>query len=363
MPSLQRKKYEDTSDLKIDRQLRMLFDSTPEFKVCMLNHRGRIVGWSASAERLTGYAAHEVMGKRYSSFISKDEQRRDVLIKALAIAASKGIFTADGVRVRKDGSHFWARTVVTPMKEKDGNTKFFVLITRNISEERLSAQKREEYIGIASHELKNPITTLSLYSELLAKRLELENDKENLHMLRDIQGQASRLVGLVDDLLIVSSIEGGSLRLRKEVFNPNTFIRTLVRDFQLSTRTHKVICSGALKHFVRADKDRVRQVMINLLTNAVKYSAGAKKVFVHIERMKNKCVISVRDLGLGIAKKDQRDIFTRYFRTADVEAGNVAGVGLGLYISKEIIKKHRERLWVKSVVGKGTTFYFTLSLT
>jgi PAS domain S-box-containing protein len=349
-------------DHKIDRQLGVLFDSTPEFKICMLDTQGCIIGWNLSAERMTGYTSKEVLGKSYASFISKEEARRNVLGKALAIAAKSGQFATDGIRARKDGSHFWARSCITPMKERDGSIKFFVVITRDVSREKAGEQKREEYIGIASHELRNPIATLSLYSELLAKRLELDRDKRNLHMLRDIQSQAARLVTLEDDLLIVDMVGRGALELHKEVFNPHSSIATIVRDFNTATPTHKIVLKGTFSDPVRADKGRIAQVLINLLTNAVKYSPGGKQVVVRIGRIGNKCVVSVRDFGSGIAKKDQRDIFTRFFRSNTLETDAVVGSGLGLYISKAIIKKHQGRLWVESVKGKGATFYFTLSL-
>ncbi len=147
----------------IDAQLLTLFDNTNETKICMLDGEGRIIGWNAGAERLTGYSSKEVVGRNYSTFISQDEARRNVFGKTLTIAAKKGEFIAEGIRVRKDGTHFWARTFITPMKEKDGSIRFFVLITKNISEERALERKKEDYIGIASHELKNPITTLCHY--------------------------------------------------------------------------------------------------------------------------------------------------------------------------------------------------------
>jgi PAS domain S-box-containing protein len=349
-------------DHKIDRQLRILFDTASELKVCMLDRGGRIIGWNKSAERLTGYMAKEVIGKNYSCFTSKEEVQRRVFKKALAIASKRGHFTAEGIRVRKDGSHFWGRTLITPMNNRDGSFKFFVLITMNISREREVAQKREEYIGIASHELKNPVATLSLYSELLAKRLELDRNKENLRMLRDIQGQTARLTALINDLLVVGTMGQGTMELHKEIFDPRTFAKHIVRDFQNTTLTHKITCTTTGTHDVRADKERISQVFINLLTNAVKYSPGEKRVIVRVAEIRGKCLISIQDFGPGIKKADQSKIFTRFFRSAGAEAGNVSGSGLGLYISKEIIKMHRERLTMKSVVGRGTTFAFTLPL-
>ncbi len=325
----------------------------------MLDSAGRIMSWNMSSERMIGYTSKEVVGKNYSIFFSKEELRRKVAKKALAFAAKRGQFTAEGIRVRKDGSHFWARSFITLVKATADGPRFFVLITQDITKSRALEQKREEYIGIASHELKNPITTLSLFSQLLAKRLQLDRDKQNLHMLRDIQGQAARLVGLVDDLLIVGKIEGDKLEIHKEVFNVNTLVRKIVQDFRNNTVSHKIIFRGKIRREVRADKDRIAQVLINLITNAIKYSPRADKIVVRIERERHKCVISVQDLGPGIGKHDQREIFTRFFRTEDAEASNIAGSGLGLYISKGIMKKHHERLWVKSAVGKGTTFSFT----
>ncbi len=180
-------------------------------------------------------------------------------------------------------------------------------------------------------------------------------------MLRNIQSQADRLVTLVDDLIIVSKVEGGTLRLHKHIFDLDTFITKLVRDFQQDVSTHKIIIAGKTGRAVSADKDGIAQVLINLLSNAVKYSPRGKKIFVRIACRKNKCVVSVEDFGPGIAKKDHRDIFTRFFRTHTVGVRTVSGSGLGLYISKGIIQKHRERLWVQSNAGKGSTFSFTLS--
>lgn len=340
-------------------QLSELFHNTN----CMLDRVGHIITWSKIAEKLTGYAPQEVIGKLYSIVFTEGDVGRNVFKKALEIAARKGRFITEGVRVKKDGSHFWARSIITLVKGRERDGVFFAVITQDITHERLVQQKRDEYIGIASHELKNPIATLSLYSELLAKRLELDRNKESLHMLHDIQSQTARLVTLINDLLTVSKIEGRKLELHKEAFNPNGFVKKIVRDMQNTTRTHKIICKGGVAREVRADKDRITQVLINLITNAIKYSSNGGKVHVGVESKKNKCVISVQDFGPGIEKKYQRQIFSRFFRTNEAEAGNAAGLGLGLYISKEIIKRHHEKLWVKSVVGKGTTFCFTLPLT
>ncbi|MCR4281393.1 MAG: PAS domain-containing protein [Candidatus Kaiserbacteria bacterium] len=129
---------------KIDAQLRVLFDNANELKVCMLNSAGNIIGWNMSAEKLTGYASKEVMGKYYTDFISREERRKNIFKKILQTASKRGSYTAEGIRVRKDGSHFWAQTFITPMKDSAGRVKFFILITKDISREKALAQKKEE---------------------------------------------------------------------------------------------------------------------------------------------------------------------------------------------------------------------------
>jgi PAS domain S-box-containing protein len=346
---------------KIDRQLRELFKKSDEFKVCMLDQNGRIVAWNKSAQRITGYKPKDVLGKSYSMFLSKEDIHRHTLDKALTTARKKGSFATEGIRVRKDGSHFWASTSITPINENGKDRLLFVVITRNISEEKEREQKKEEYIGIASHELRNPIQTLSLYSELLEHRMQLTNNKKDLHMLHDMKSQTARLVSLVDDLMMVSKIESGTMELQISPFDMNALVKKLVQEFQVGSPKQKIYIKGKVDRPVKADKAKVTQVFVNLLSNAAKYSPKADKIHVTLKKQTKKCVVSIRDFGSGIAKKDQRNIFTRYFRADDAKGGSVAGVGLGLYIAKEIIKKHRERLWVSSTLGKGSTFSFTLS--
>ncbi len=354
------KKHARKASRKDDKQLRVLFDHTNEHAICMLDETGRILSWNMSAERLMGYTGREVIGKNYSMFFSKDEIRGNIGKKALAFAVRKGGFTADGIRIRKDGSHFWARSFITPVPKGKTREALFVLITHDITKARAVEQKKEEYIGIASHELRNPIQTLSLYSELLGQRLALDTDKQNLQTLRDMQAQTARLITLIDDLLLVSKVDSGEMELNTEPFDLGILIKKMIRDFQNIASMHKIVYKGKAGLSVRADKNRIAQVLINLLTNAVKYSPKSNAIKIGIARAGRKCIVSVQDFGSGISANDRRQIFTRYFRSETASAGNVAGVGLGLYISKEIIKRHRERIWVKSELGKGTTFSFTL---
>jgi signal transduction histidine kinase len=180
-------------------------------------------------------------------------------------------------------------------------------------------------------------------------------------MLRDMQGQTSRLINLVDDLLMVSKAESGTIEIHPQSFDIVALVRKVVRDIQAITTTHRIILKPCKKTSVHADKSRITQVIINLISNAAKYSPQGNKVYITVTTLGKKCTVSIRDFGSGISLKDQRQLFTRFFRSS-TDARTVAGTGLGLYIAKEIIRKHRQKIWVKSEVGKGTTFSFTLSV-
>jgi PAS domain S-box-containing protein len=342
--------------------LRIMFDNTNEHAICMLDTAGTVLTWNMSAERLLGYPSDEVLGRDYALLFPLDEAQNGIPRRAITTTMRTGRFIAEGARQRKDGTLFWGRSFFTRVRETRSHPAFIVLITHDISAGRALEQKRDEYIGIASHELKTPITTLSLYSELLAKRLLLGHDKQNLRMMRDIQGQAARLVALVDDLLIVTKIESGSLMLHKESFDIQTLIRRVLQDLRGTTSKHTVTLKGTAKLLVNADKSRIAQVVSNLLTNAVRYSPHGSTIVIRTRREDGSCIVSIQDHGQGILKSHQRDIFTRFYRTDSAQASHPAGSGLGLYISKQIIKKHGERLWVASSPGSGSTFSFTLSL-
>lgn len=338
-----------------------MFDHTNMHAMCMLAHDGTIISWNKSAQLLTGYAEHEALGKKYATLMISDSSKRAAFARALLTTNRKGLATLEGLRERKDKSTYWACTFITRIDASPSVRSGFVLISHDISKARRIEQKREEYIGIASHELRNPITTLSLYSELLARELEHNHDKKNLRMLRDIQSQTARLVTLIDDLLIVNKLEGGKLMLKKQTFDLVPVVKKIIKDFGVLSPTHQIRLTSPANYMVTADKDKIAQVVINLLTNAIKYSPKAESVYTTIRMRRKKCEVAIRDFGDGIDRKDLAEIFTRFYRTQAAESWQVAGSGLGLYISKEVLKRHRQRLWAKSAKGKGSTFFFTLS--
>ena len=222
---------------------------------------------------------------------------------------------------------------------------------------KLNARK-DDFIGLASHELKTPVTSLSGYLQIINRRL--PSDDVNKPFIEKALAQINKLSGLISDLLDVSKIETGQLPLSFTGFDLQHLAKEVIEVMQFSTKTHRLTLDSDInKLLVTADRQRIEQVIINLLSNAIKYSPGANEVNVTVSAADNKALVAVRDFGLGITRDQQERIFNRFYRVEDM-AAHISGLGIGLFISKEIISRHNGRLWVESEPGKGSVFFFEI---
>ena len=219
---------------------------------------------------------------------------------------------------------------------------------------------RDNFLSIASHELKTPITAINLH--LYAARKAIQNEKKSKYdrHIKNVQLQIEKLVSLIDDLLDVSKIQSGKLKISKENTNINQLTREVVQVMRVTSQDYKITLKGNIKNNILCDRDRISQVLTNLLSNAIKYSPKKKKVDVILTEDKENIGVSVRDFGIGIKKSDQKMIFKRFYRVEGEEEKTFKGFGLGLYICSEVIKQHKGKIWVESTRGKGSTFHFTL---
>ncbi|MCO5950514.1 PAS domain S-box protein [Mucilaginibacter flavidus] len=218
--------------------------------------------------------------------------------------------------------------------------------------------KKDDFIGLASHELKTPVTSLSGYLQIINRRLPA--DDGNKPFIEKALAQINKLSGLISDLLDVSKIETGQLPLSFTGFDLLHLAKEVIEVMQYSTKTHRLTFDSNInKLLVTADRQRIEQVIINLLSNAIKYSPGANQVNVTVSVADNKALVAVQDFGLGITRDQQERIFTRFYRVEDM-AAHISGLGIGLFISKEIISRHHGRLWVESGPGKGSIFFFEI---
>ncbi|MEH6307355.1 PAS domain S-box protein [Olivibacter sp. CPCC 100613] len=230
--------------------------------------------------------------------------------------------------------------------------------SRLFEEVKALSAKKDEFIALASHELKTPLTSVYGYLQLLEKKP--NNEMAALFVNKSVK-QLDKLNKLVSELLDISKIEAGRLQFNAELFDLGELIQETVESFRFSINSHEILLSRPNYPItVRADKQRIEQVIINLLSNAVKYSPNTDRVFIDCEKKKTITTISIRDEGMGLTPDQQTQIFTRFYR-ADNTSG-ISGLGIGLYLSREIIERHDGRIDVVSEHGKGSEFVITLPL-
>jgi len=221
-----------------------------------------------------------------------------------------------------------------------------------------SQRRKDEFIGIASHELKTPLTSIKGYIDLLNV---MEDTEPNKQFILKALENINKLERLIKDLLDVSKIQSGQLELSVTDFNLDTLIDDTIAAFQMVSVTHEISRDGKFgNEIISADRQRIEQILINLLSNAIKYSPGEKQVIVYSKKTDKELLIKVRDFGIGIPKDEEENIFERFYRTKDTSI-HISGFGLGLYICRDIITRHNGKIWVEAE-KKGTSFYFSLPL-
>lgn len=226
-------------------------------------------------------------------------------------------------------------------------------------QERLLAH-REEFTAIASHELKTPVTSLKGYTQVLQSRFLKAGDEHSAALLTKMDGQLDKLIHLIQELLDVTHIEAGQLPWHTEQFDLEALVREITEEMGHTTEQHQIRIEGALAAPVSGDRERTGQVLINLLSNAIKYSPHADTIRVGMASDTESATISVQDFGIGIASEKLAHVFERFFRVSDPEHETYPGLGLGLFISAQIVERLGGRMWVESQPGLGSTFFFTL---
>ncbi len=222
---------------------------------------------------------------------------------------------------------------------------------------------RDDFISIASHELRTPVTSLKLYVQVLQKQLSRRGDENFARSFAKMDAQLNKLTLLIEDLLNVSRIEHGKLDFHEDWFDLNVVVKETVEQIQSTTSKHRIRIEGRVNQLVWGDRDRIGQVLTNLLTNAVKFSPQSDTIIVRLTTAQDAVVVNVQDFGIGIEKEHLNHIFDRFHRVSDPEEKTYPGLGIGLYIAHEIIQRHNGTLAVESEKGQGSRFSFTLPYT
>ncbi|MFD2865605.1 ATP-binding protein [Mucilaginibacter antarcticus] len=342
-----------------EQRFRMISDNIAQL-AWMANAEGSIFWYNKRWFDFTGTTLEEMQGGGWQRVHHPDHLDR--VAEKIARHFKSGedwedVFPLLGT----NGKYRWFLSRAVPIKNAEGEILNWFGTNTDITEQHSLEQRKDEFLSIASHELKTPITSLKASLQLLDRM----KNQPALPMQAKLIDQANRSMDkmgvLIDELLNVNRLTEGQLPLDKTTFTIAEMLNLCCNHVRVEGQ-HELILQGDDKLQIYADEHRIDQVVVNFVNNAVKYAPSSKNIYLIVEKIDNKAKVSVRDTGPGVAPEKIPFLFDRYYR-ADHSSKNYSGLGLGLYISAEIVKRHGGEIGVDSELGKGSTFWFTLPIT
>jgi PAS domain S-box-containing protein len=308
-----------------------------------------------------GLPMEAIIGDKWPNNLHPDD--RAGCIEAWAEALRNGNLYQYEFRLRdRTGEYKWHLVRALPFINEGEIVRWFGTNT-DIDEQKQMQRQKDDFLGIASHELKTPVTSIKAYAQVLGAMLSNEGEEKKAQMVMKMDAQLNRLTNLIGDLLDVTKINSGRILFNKVWFDFNKAVEECVQDLQHTTNKHILVMDFKETGKVYSDKERIGQVMTNLISNAVKYSPHSNRIIISTEREGNMVTVCVEDFGIGIPDDKKEKVFEQFYRVSGSKQHTFPGLGLGLYISNEIIRREGGRMWVNSTEGKGSTFCFSLPVT
>lgn len=352
----ERKEYEE--ELHITEEKLRLFAESDIIGFMFGNIHGDISYVNDAFLCLTGYSRAEIIEKHVRwtditppEWLSVDQQ---MIEEARQQGAAK---LYEKQYVHKDGSRVDVLLGFLLLgKQREQGVAFAIDITER---KRLERQK-DEFIGVVSHELRTPVTSLKAFAQVLQKRFSKSGDCQNAELLAKMGSQINKLTKLIGDLIDVTKVGVGKLELHGTAFALSPLIDEVMEEMQRTTVRHTLRREGHVERTIRGDRDRVGQVLTNLLSNAIKYSPLADTILIKISSDDEQATVSVQDFGRGIPSEQQEQIFQRFYRVQEKGLETISGLGIGLFISAEMIERQGGNIWFESVPGQGSIFSFSM---
>jgi PAS domain-containing protein/anti-sigma regulatory factor (Ser/Thr protein kinase) len=261
------------------------------------------------------------------------------------------------------GKQVWIRAFGRASVDPNNKTKLFSGIVMDITEQVKDDQRKNDFIAMVSHELKTPLASLGGYIQMVQRTINEKGDPFAYGVLEKARKQANKMNILIEGFLNVSRLESGKIQIDKQLFDMAALMKEMEEESIAMISTHKVVFAPVEYTVVQADRNKIGQVIHNLISNAVKYSPRGSTINVAcITTRDNYALVSIKDEGVGIALGDQQEIFSRYYRVEGNSMQTASGFGIGLYLCAEIIQRHEGKIWVESEVGKGSILYFSLPI-
>lgn len=277
--------------------------------------------------------------------------------------ANKGRFSEDYQVQPFDGSkRKWLNSTGKVELDANGEVTGVIGTILDITESKEDDLRKNDFIGMVSHELKTPLTSLSGYAQMLNLNAGRKSDDFVKDKSDRIRTQVRKMTTMINGFLNVSRLESGKIALQKRDFDLNDLIKEIVEETEMTSGSHDIIFEPTDTISLNADRDKIGTVLSNLFSNAVKYSPKGKRISIRAIVDNDDVTVSVHDEGMGIKAHDLEKLFDRYYRVDNKDTQHIAGFGIGLYLCAEIIERHEGKIWADSVPGNGSTFYFSLPL-
>jgi PAS domain S-box-containing protein len=388
----QRRAHEE--DLRrSEERFRLLIEGVADYAIFMLDPNGRVSTWNMGAERIKGYAPDEIIGQHFSIFYPQEAKDSGWPDHELRVAAETGKFVDTGWRLRKDGTTFWANVTITALRDDAGQLLGFAKLTRDLTqakraeametanqqrEEMLDAERnarmaaqratrlKDEFLATLSHELRTPLSAILGWTQLLLRPDASKGPEEQKRAIEIIDRNARAQVRLIDDLLDLSRVMTGKLRLDLHQVSLGSIVEAAVDSAGPSADVKGIRLKAILssnQDIVSADSARLQQVVWNLLTNAIKFTPKGGQVQVLLQRVNSHLELSVSDTGVGIPANYLPHVFDRFSQKDSSTTRAFGGLGLGLAICKQLVELHGGSIRAASLgEGRGATFSVQLPL-
>lgn len=327
--------------------------------ILMFDNKGKLLMINPAGEKFTGI---DKSGQGLDEFYSNNSKYK--LKELLSNALKKGkLKEIKELKIKSKNTEYIYQVLITPIYDYKKKIIGVAFVMQDITHMKYIDRMKTEFVSVASHQLRTPLTAIKLFTEMLINEQVGKISKEQREYLSNVYDSTERMVGLVNDLLNVTRIESGRLMINPEITNIDSFISSLLSEARplAEIKNVKITYKKGVKALnIPLDRSLVRQVYHNLLTNAIRYTPEGGEVNVKIKSDKKFFIVSVSDSGIGIPVESQKRIFEKFFRADNAVKVATEGTGLGLYVSKMIIETSGGSIWFKSSPGKGTTFFVAL---
>jgi PAS domain S-box-containing protein len=363
-----------------ERLYQLLVSSVRDYAIFALDPTGHIISWNAGAQRIKGYEPSEIIGRHFSTFYPPEDVAAGKTTWELEVAAREGRFEDEGWRVRKDGTRFWASVVITALRGEDGKLVGFAKVTRDLTERRAAEQRaiedarhvaeaeaanraKSEFLATMSHELRTPLNAIGGYAELLTLGIAGPLSEDQRQYVDRIRRSQQQLLAIITDLLDFGRIEAGEVQFEIGPVPLPALIDAVMRTIEPQAKARALAIDrqgcGA-DGIALADGARVRQIVLNVLSNAVKFTAPGGTITVTCSAVADRVELVVHDTGIGISADKLEAIFEPFVQLGRSLTTGHEGAGLGLAIGRDLARAMRGDLTVQSTLGAGSVFTLTL---